>query len=66
MGAWMFLDRKLEKILEGLNARSPRVRYAGRAEAASPATGNAARHEFEQKALVHQALGLSAKLKEVI
>lgn len=66
MGAWSFLDRKLEKILESIEARSTRFKYAGRSESASPATGNAARHEIEQKALVHQALGMgSVKLKEV-
>ncbi|MBW8308108.1 MAG: 2-oxoglutarate dehydrogenase E1 component [Candidatus Paracaedibacteraceae bacterium] len=66
MGAWFFLDRRLERLLEAMGARSTRFKYAGRAEAASPATGNASLHEREQKALVHQALGVrSAQIKEV-
>jgi 2-oxoglutarate dehydrogenase E1 component len=67
MGAWSFLDRKLERLLESIGARSTRFKYAGRPEAASPATGNAARHEIEQRTLIHQALGVSKpKLQEVI
>ncbi|WP_010297284.1 2-oxoglutarate dehydrogenase E1 component [Candidatus Odyssella thessalonicensis] len=66
MGAWFFLDRKLEKILETLGARSPRFKYAGRPEAASPATGNATRHEIEQRAVITQALGLNgSRLKAI-
>jgi 2-oxoglutarate dehydrogenase E1 component len=66
MGAWFFLDRRLERLLEGMGARSTRFKYAGRVEAASPATGNASRHESEQKALIHQALGVrGTQLKDV-
>jgi len=34
--------------------------YAGRDEAASPATGFAKRHQQQQQALVAEALGLSS------
>ena len=59
MGAWSFVDRRLEAVLKplGINARRPA--YVGRAAAASPATGLAKTHEKEQAALVAAALTLS-------
>ena len=50
MGAYGFLWHPLRRIF----GREPR--YAGRAEAASPATGSAQRHAAEQEALVADAL----------
>ena len=38
MGAWTFVDRKLEEVLVELGGRSLRAKYIGRPEAASPAT----------------------------
>ncbi|WP_207540436.1 2-oxoglutarate dehydrogenase E1 component [Sabulicella rubraurantiaca] len=58
MGAWHFLDRKIEKVLVGLGGKAQRPVYVGREEAASPATGLAKVHQQEQDALVKQALGL--------
>jgi 2-oxoglutarate dehydrogenase E1 component len=49
MGAWTFIDRRIEKL-------GRRARYAGRAEAASPATGLAKTHAAEQGVLVNEAL----------
>jgi len=56
MGAWHFLDRRLEKVLKEIGAEHDRPRYVGRPEAASPATGIAKRHVAEQAALVDEAL----------
>jgi 2-oxoglutarate dehydrogenase E1 component len=56
MGAWTFVDRRLERVLEELGGPSRRPRYVGRAEAASTATGLAKAHAAEQAALVRQAL----------
>ena len=61
MGAWTFVDRRLERVLEELGGpphrpRPHRPRYVGRAEAASTATGLAKVHAAEQAALVRQAL----------
>lgn len=56
MGAWTFLDRRLEKLLQQINAKNTRVRYAGRREAAATATGLLSRHIEEQNKLVHDAL----------
>ncbi|MDE2005215.1 MAG: 2-oxoglutarate dehydrogenase E1 component [Rhodospirillales bacterium] len=58
MGAWSFVDRRIEKVLRGLEGKSRRPVYVGRAEAASPATGLARIHAAEQSALVGNALGL--------
>ena len=59
MGAWNFVDRRIEKVLRGIEGnKARRPRYVGRAEAASPATGLARTHAAEQSALVGDALGL--------
>jgi 2-oxoglutarate dehydrogenase E1 component len=57
MGAWSFIDRRLEKVLNGLSIRAKRPAYVGRKEAASPATGLAKVHAQEQATLVREALG---------
>ena len=56
MGAWFFVDRRLEAVLEEIGHKNTRVRYAGRPEAASPATGLLKRHNQEQADLVNEAL----------
>ncbi|KAA2214572.1 2-oxoglutarate dehydrogenase E1 component [Teichococcus oryzae] len=59
MGAWNFLDRRIEKVLRELGNKAQRPSYVGREEAASPATGSAKVHQQQQEALVREALGLS-------
>ncbi len=59
MGAWRFVDRRIETALGRLEGKAKRPRYAGRAAAASPATGSARTHATEQAALVADALGLA-------
>jgi 2-oxoglutarate dehydrogenase E1 component len=56
MGAWSFVDRRIERVLAGLAIAAKRLRFAGRAEAASPATGLFKRHLHEQAQLVDDAL----------
>jgi 2-oxoglutarate dehydrogenase E1 component len=58
MGAWNFVDRRIEQVLAGLDVKAKRLRFAGRAEAASPATGLFKRHVEEQTALVADALAV--------
>jgi 2-oxoglutarate dehydrogenase E1 component len=58
MGAWHFLDRKIEDVLTGIGGKARRPSYVGRPPAASPATGLAKVHAQQQEALVRQALGL--------
>jgi 2-oxoglutarate dehydrogenase E1 component len=56
MGAWNFVDRRIERVLSGLDIAAKRPRFVGRAEAASPATGLFKRHVQEQAQLVGDAL----------
>ena len=56
MGSWHFVDPNIEWVLDHIDAKHKRARYAGRAAAASTATGLLSRHNQEQKALVEEAL----------
>jgi 2-oxoglutarate dehydrogenase E1 component len=56
MGAWHFVDRRIEQALAALAIRAKRPRYVGRPEAASPATGMYKRHNQEQAKLIDEAL----------
>jgi 2-oxoglutarate dehydrogenase E1 component len=56
MGAWYFVDRRLEGVLAGLKVTARRPLYVGRPESASPATGLLRRHNREQAQLVDEAL----------
>ena len=60
-GAWFFAGELIEESLIEAGHKSMRPRYAGRAAAASPATGLMSRHQTEQSALVADALGLSVR-----
>ncbi|MEE8332467.1 MAG: 2-oxoglutarate dehydrogenase E1 component, partial [Alphaproteobacteria bacterium] len=44
MGAWSYIDRRIEGLLTELGGAAKRPIYAGREEAASPATGLAKQH----------------------
>jgi 2-oxoglutarate dehydrogenase E1 component len=52
MGPWQFMRERLQTSLEGTDKS---LRYAGRAESASPATGSHKRHLAEQAAVVEDA-----------
>ncbi|MBV9758320.1 MAG: 2-oxoglutarate dehydrogenase E1 component [Alphaproteobacteria bacterium] len=56
MGAWTFVDRRIEAVLSTLEIRAKRPSYVGRDDAASPATGLAKVHGAEQTKLVREAL----------
>jgi 2-oxoglutarate dehydrogenase E1 component len=56
MGAWHFVDRRIERALASIEGKAKRPLYVGRAEAASPATGSARTHLKEQADLVDRAL----------
>ena len=56
MGAWFFVDRRIEEVLTSYKSKFSRPIYVGRPEAASPATGSFSRHIKEQKNLVNEAL----------
>ena len=56
MGAWSFVEPRLEQVLTEIGGTWKRARYVGRPAAASPATGSLRRHNKEQAALVEEAL----------
>ncbi len=58
MGAWSFVDRRLERVLGVIRHRTSRPSYVGRRASASPATGLATVHAAEQARLVRAALKL--------
>ena len=53
MGAWRFLREQIQPLLEPTRRE---VRYLGRPESASPATGSGKRHQQEQAEIVNDAL----------
>ena len=60
-GYWAHIEPRLERRLGEAGLKPKRPVYAGRAAAASPATGLAKRHLAEQAALIAQALGHDAE-----
>jgi len=58
MGAWNFVDRRIEKVLSRLDMKVRRPVYLGRDAAASPATGLAKTHMIQQARLVATVLGI--------
>ena len=56
MGAWSFVEPRIEEVLGEIGAEHGRARYVGRAEAASPATGLLRDHNREQAEIIEAAL----------
>jgi 2-oxoglutarate dehydrogenase E1 component len=56
MGAWSFVDRRIEGALTDIDHRTKRPVYVGRSASASTATGSLKRHNKEQAELVDKAL----------
>ena len=63
MGAWFFVDRKIEETLSQFESKYKRPIYVGRKEAASPATGSFSRHNEEQEMIVKKSLGIKVSKK---
>lgn len=61
MGAWSYMDRRLEDILRSLGRARVRPEVVARPENPSPATGYPARHAAEQAAVVDAALGVAGR-----
>ncbi len=56
-GAWSFIEPEIEAMLIKIGAKHSRPAFVGRAASASPATGLASRHKYEQQTLINDALG---------
>jgi len=63
MGAWFFVESRIEAVMAEVGGTHTRPKYVGRTEAASPASGSLSRHLKEQEALVHEALDISSSAK---
>lgn len=59
-GAWRFL---LEPLMELVQDRGARLKYVGRPESASPATGFLSTHQYEQKLLVEEAFSRGSNVR---
>jgi 2-oxoglutarate dehydrogenase E1 component len=57
MGAWSFIEPNLSWVLDHIEAKHKRPRYAGRPASASTAAGLARKHQLELKTLLDEALG---------
>ena len=57
MGAWFFVDTFIEWVLNQINAKHKRPRYAGRPAMAATATGLMSKHQAQLKAFLEEALG---------
>ncbi len=62
-GGLNFKGTNLEWCLTRIKAKHTRPVYAGRAAAASPATGLASQHQAQQAALVAEALNIEGITK---
>jgi len=56
MGAWSFIEPNLSWVLDHIEAKHKRPRYAGRPASASTAAGLARKHQLELKTLLDEAL----------
>jgi 2-oxoglutarate dehydrogenase E1 component len=56
MGAWSFVDRRIERVLAATGHQSPSVRYAGRPASPTPAAATPGAYKREQRAVINAAL----------
>ncbi|MGA9603191.1 MAG: 2-oxoglutarate dehydrogenase E1 component, partial [Methyloceanibacter sp.] len=57
MGAWSFIEPNISWVLDHIEAKHRRARYAGRPSSAATATGLMSKHVRELKAFLDEALG---------
>ena len=58
MGPWNFMMEKMQSVFGALGRNREMLKYVGRVESASPATGLMSKHVKEQETLVGEALSL--------
>jgi 2-oxoglutarate dehydrogenase E1 component len=56
MGAWHFIEHKIENCLQTFKHKNLRPRYVGRVASASPAAGYKKMHNVEQAAFINEAI----------
>jgi 2-oxoglutarate dehydrogenase E1 component len=57
MGSWTFIEPNIEWVLNKIEAKHKRPRYAGRSAAAATATGLMSKHLAQLNAFLEEALG---------
>ncbi len=62
MGPWNFVADFIREVAADAGVKDTRLRYAGRASAGSPATGQAKRHQVEQAAFMDDALSVGKQV----
>ncbi len=69
-GAWSFVDRNIQPVINPTGTARRRLRYVGRPAAASPATGSHKAHAEQQAALVDDAFaatpGTTKKTRQLV
>lgn len=60
MGAWNWLDRRLEAVAKDAGCQNPTFTYVGRPESSSPAGSFHGSHDADQRAIVERAFSLGA------
>jgi 2-oxoglutarate dehydrogenase E1 component len=65
MGAWSFLFPRLLELSESLKLKGVEIRYNGRTERASPATGSEKVHKAEQADIVARCFSARAEVAEL-
>ena len=63
MGAWGFINSRVNNILYKLQFKNPNLYFIGRRASATPATGSYDRHLLNQKNITR--LALTAKIEEI-
>lgn len=56
MGAWRYIESKIENCLKSINHKYNRPKYIGRPESASPSAGYYKVHNIEQAKLIEQVI----------
>ena len=57
MGAWNTVRNYIDRILEIIQSRENKVKYAGRKASSSTATGNLNKHLAQQKEILEKVVG---------
>jgi 2-oxoglutarate dehydrogenase E1 component len=60
MGAWTYMDRRIEKVLLDCKVKSKRPQVISRDSAAATACGYMKVHKYQQEKLINEALGIKS------
>ena len=55
MGAWYYISRNIEWVLERIKTKSKKLKYVGRSAAAAPASGSLKQHQQQLEKFLNEA-----------